>query len=288
MGGLVVELLLRMLRFLFRPLIRVIAGIGDEGEGEEWLNKQTDRLKAWIYKALRPVQWVVDGVMWAVDMAVQAAPTAYQTAMQIWNFLLRLILNVMFGAYAQVLFPWLYPKKNYGVGVGKPWPGTTYLLPANHGTTAEEMAFDLTRTTGDPPYLVGLGNRHVGNHPKAKRLFNAGKTKYLEYYVSLQWTIREQPGTADFRWAYDLSNDLGDLPRMVKVTRTDDPTKAVYVSVLEAGPGATEGNGGLRNSGLSPAAMRALGFPGTLNPQHYGEYGWVTYEWAPGAPPGPA
>jgi len=31
-----VELLLRMLRFLFRPLIRVIAGIGDEGEGEEW------------------------------------------------------------------------------------------------------------------------------------------------------------------------------------------------------------------------------------------------------------
>jgi len=180
---------------------------------------------------------------------------------------------------------------NYGIGVGNPWPGTTYLLPANDGTTAEEAAFDLTRTTGDPPYLVGnsvIGyNAQVGNHPKAKKLFNAGETEYLVYYCALQWTINEQPGTAGVLWAYDTANTLGDLPRMVKVTRTDDPTKAVYVSVLEAGPGLLEG-GPYRNSGLSPAAMTALGFSGTLNPQNYGEPGWLTYEWAPNAPPGPA
>lgn len=185
-------------------------------------------------------------------------------------------------------------KVGYGVGVGNPWPGTTYLLPANDGTTSEEAAFDLTRTSGDPPYLVPnsvIGNdAHVGNHPKAKRLFNAGKTEYLVYYVALQWQIppSQRPGNTPVPWAYDSANVLGDLPRMVKVTRTDNPAKAVYVSVLEAGPGVGEGNGELRNSGLSPAAMRALGFSGTLNPQNYGEPGWLTYEWAPGAPPGPA
>ena len=197
----------------------------------------------------------------------------------------------------------LYPAPSgtgYGIGVGNPWPGTTYLLPQNEGTTAREAAFDFTRITGDPPYLVGnstIGyNAHVGNHSKAKKLFNAGKTKYLEYYIGLQWTINEQPGTANVYWAYDIihsvyhpSIELGDLPRMVKVTRTDDPTKAVYVSVLEAGPGINEG-GPLRTSGLSPAAMDALGFVGvgaTFATSH-GEYGWLTYEWAPGATPGPA
>ena|GEM_PF-6770976 len=184
----------------------------------------------------------------------------------------------------------------YGIGVGVPWPGTTFLLPANGGTTAEEAAFDFNRTTGNPPYFIpnsSIGNNaRPGNFVRAGRLFRAGGDywRYLEYYVALQWTIVEQPGTAPVRWAYMIDeHDDGTIrPRMVRVARSDDPSRAVYVSVIEGGPGRDEG-GPLRNSGLSPAAMRALGFPYTITTaQQHGDFGWLTYEWAPGAPPGPA
>jgi len=185
---------------------------------------------------------------------------------------------------------WLFlpvaKTKNYGVGVKKPWPGTTYLLPANSGTTAYESAIDLNNV----PYLVG-STYAVGNAAKAIKLSNSGYTDYLKYYCALQWTRVEQPDTAPLIFAYDKTNDLGDFPRMVKVTRTDDPTKSVYVSVLEAGP-YPGFNNGLRNSGLSPEAMNALGFSySSFEPNSatkYGDEGWLTYEWAPGAPPGPA
>jgi hypothetical protein len=186
-----------------------------------------------------------------------------------------------------------------GAGTGEPWPGTTYLLPANDGTTAQEASFDLSRGVVRRPSdgidimplvpnaVIG-SNAAVGNNKKAVKLFRAGKTEYLDYYIGMQWTINEQPGTAPLSFAYDFSNELGDLPRMVKVTRTDDPSKAVFVSVLEAGPGKSEG-GQYRNSGLSPKAMEALGFGGVgaINAQNYGEKGWLKYEWAPNATPGP-
>jgi hypothetical protein len=188
-----------------------------------------------------------------------------------------------------------------GIGVGNPWPGTKYLLPAKEGSAATEGSIKgAGKKTSNMLEPSQLGNGLADN------LIADGKADYLKYYIAMQWPDLKQHGTK-----YDFNNQSDDAdgkgnkvslsfaykavngnPKMVKVTRKDSGKhngKSVYVSVLEGGPGVTAGGKAIwkyRNIGLSPDAMSALGFTGTVNPNP-GESGWLTYEWAPDASPGP-
>ena len=88
--------------WLFKPFLRPFLS----DDGGEWLDELGDRLKGWINKALRPVQWAVDTALDVAEAVMRAAAEAppLSNPLYIMNYLYAYMLSVMYDIMAPLYY----------------------------------------------------------------------------------------------------------------------------------------------------------------------------------------